>query len=355
MKRLDGYMAGVNLGGWLSQYTGNLKRDPEHHFDRFITREDIQQIASWGMDHVRLPFDYPLFEDDDKPFQYKEFGFKYVDDCLAWCKEAGLNLILDMHMAPGFSFNTPDKNTLFTDEAMQQRFLRLWQAFAKRYGGEGQNVVFELLNEIVEPDSTRWNKLATRAIAAIREIDQEHYILIGGIDYNNVWRLKDMPIFDDPKIIYNFHMYEPFALTHQHAAWTVAKDYPHSFVYPDDIAPYKEFVDFITTNGGRAAYDLQKKLNEGRERMDAGYIRAFLQPAKDFVLEHDLPLYCGEYGVIDFADCESRANWTKDVANFCLEYGIGRAIWSYKGMSFTMLNKEGKALHEGLIQAAALH
>ena len=109
MKRLDGYMAGVNLGGWLSQYTGNLKRDPEHHFDRFITRQDIQQIASWGMDHVRLPFDYPLFEDDDKPFQYKEFGFKYVDDCLAWCKEAGLNLILDMHMAPGFSFTTPEQ------------------------------------------------------------------------------------------------------------------------------------------------------------------------------------------------------------------------------------------------------
>lgn len=114
-------------------------------------------------------------------------------------------------------------------------------------------------------------------------------------------------------------------------------------------------MDFITTNGGRAAYDLQKKLNEGRERMDAGYVRAFLQPAKDFVLEHDLPLYCGEYGVIDFADCESRANWTRDVANFCLEYGIGRALWSYKGMNFTMLNKEGKALHEGLIQAAALH
>ena len=36
MKKLEGYMAGVNLGGWLSQYLeGNLQRDPEHHFDRF--------------------------------------------------------------------------------------------------------------------------------------------------------------------------------------------------------------------------------------------------------------------------------------------------------------------------------
>ena len=43
VKKLEGYMAGVNLGGWLSQYLeGNLQRDPEHHFDRFITKEDIE-------------------------------------------------------------------------------------------------------------------------------------------------------------------------------------------------------------------------------------------------------------------------------------------------------------------------
>ena len=49
MKKLEGYMAGVNLGGWLSQYLeGNLQRDPEHHFDRFITKEDIDRIADFG-------------------------------------------------------------------------------------------------------------------------------------------------------------------------------------------------------------------------------------------------------------------------------------------------------------------
>ena len=81
MKKLEGYMAGVNLGGWLSQYLeGNLQRDPEHHFDRFITKEDIDRIADFGFDHVRVPFDYPLIEDDDKPFVYKESGFAYLDN-----------------------------------------------------------------------------------------------------------------------------------------------------------------------------------------------------------------------------------------------------------------------------------
>ncbi|MDD2580315.1 MAG: cellulase family glycosylhydrolase [Eubacteriales bacterium] len=354
MKNLDGYMAGVNLGGWLSQFSGNLARDPEHHFDRFITKKDIEQIASWGMDHVRVPFDYPLIEDDDNPFQYKEAGFIHLDRCLAWCKDAGLNLILDLHHAPGFSFGTPDKNTLFSDETMQQRFIGIWQAFARRYNNEGQNIVFELLNEIVEPDSTRWNQLASRTIKAIREIDTTHRIIVGGIDYNNVWRLSDMPIFDDSGIIYNFHMYEPFALTHQHAAWTITRDYPEDFVYPSDITPYNRFIEYVLEHGGREDYQRQKAICSQLPAMNADYITAFLQPAREFVEQHDLPLYCGEYGVIDEADSASRAAWTRDIAEFCLALGIGRAIWSYKGMNFTLIDDDGQPVSDDLIRAAAL-
>lgn len=354
MKTCLGYMAGVNLGGWLSQYEGNLKKDPVHHFDRFITQKDIEQIASWGMDHVRIPFDYPLIEEDTRPFRYMEKGFLYIDRALAWCKEFGLNLILDLHKAPGFSFNTPDENTLFSDPEMQERFIAIWQAFARRYKEEGDNIAYELLNEIVEPDSTRWNRLAEKTIKAIRTIDQKHTIIIGGIDYNNVWRLQDMPIFADDNILYNFHMYEPFALTHQRASWTVAKDYDKKIVYPDDIAPYNDFVDFILQNDGRASYDLQKKINATLTRMDAKYMEAFLQPAKDFIATHQLPLYCGEYGVIDNTDVDSRAAWTKDLAEYLVKQGIGRAIWSYKGMNFSLIDEEGKPLSDALIQAAAM-
>ncbi len=354
MKQLKGYMAGVNLGGWISQYENNLAHDPEHHFDCFITEDDIRQIATWGMDHVRVPFDYPLFEDDANPFHYKETGFAYLDNCLAWCKKVGLNLVLDLHKAPGFSFGTPDENTLFSDETMQQRFIALWLAIAKRYANEGQNIVYELLNEIVEPDSTRWNRLASRTIEAIRQVDTAHFIVVGGIDYNNVWRLKDMPIFADQKIIYNFHMYEPFALTHQHAAWTITRDYPEDFVYPSDIAPYKTFIDYVVKQGGREGYDRQKMICSQLPAMNADYIQAFLQPAKDFLEQHDLPLYCGEYGVIDEADNASRAAWTRDVAEFCLAHGIGRAIWSYKGMNFSLLAALGQPVSDELIHAAAL-
>ena len=89
--------------------------------------------------------------------------------------------------------------------------------------------------------------------------------------------------------------------------------------------------------------------------MDASYISAFLQPAKDFITEHDLPLYCGEYGVIVNSDLPSRAAWTRDVAEFCLSNGIGRAIWTYKGMDFSLIDEEGVPLSLDLVRAAALH
>lgn len=67
---------------------------------------------------MRVPFDYPLIEDDDKPFVYKESGFAYLDNCVAWCRKAGINLVLDLHRAPGFSFNEPEKSVLFGDPGL---------------------------------------------------------------------------------------------------------------------------------------------------------------------------------------------------------------------------------------------
>lgn len=353
MKNLTGYMAGVNLGGWVSQYRGNLAKNPDRHFDTFITEKDIEQIASWGMDHVRVPLDYSLIEYDEKTGKYGEKGFHYMDLCLQWCKKAGLNLIIDLHQAPGFSFDTPDQNTLFDDAKQQDRFVDLWLYIVNRYKNEGQNVMFELLNEIVEKTSQRWNALASRTLRAIRQIDTAHWIVIGGIDYNSVWRLKEMPIFDDDKIVYNFHMYVPMQLTHQHASWTAFKDYPVDFVYPSPMKPYKDYVMLEKQRDAQPRYD--DDLYEKLDVMDEQFVHAFLRPAKEFIDAHNLPLYCGEYGVIDVADSQSRANWTRDVAKFCIQYGIGRAMWSYRGMSFTMVDQNGKAIDEDLIRAAALH
>ncbi len=335
---LLGYQAGVNLGGWISQF----REASKEHFTSFITEMDIEQIASWGMDHVRLPIDYTVIESEERPFEYKEEGFAYIDQCIEWCEINNLNIILDLHKTPGYAFHSLSENRLFEEEHLQKRFLSIWRYFAKRYKDCGRNVTFELLNEIVEPNSDRWNKLSRQAVEVIREIDQNRVIIIGGNNYNSVRTLKELDRIEDDNLVYTFHYYEPHIFTHQKASWEAPmKELDFVVSYPSGNEEYQKYLTKTET--------FRDKL-ECEAKMGRDYIRKYLQPALDFIRERNVPLYCGEYGVIDHAPMESNLRWHEDVCDLLIEYGIGRAVWSYKLMSFPMVDRDSKVINQELIK-----
>lgn len=337
---IEVYKNGVNLGGWISQYG----KKGTGHFESFIQKEDVKRIASWGMDHLRLPVDYPVLEDDDNPFEYKEEGFAYIDKCLDWCKKYSLNIIIDLHKAPGYSFTTLNDNTLFEDIEMRKRFIELWKTITHRYQGEGNNLIFELLNEMVEPDSSRWNKLAHETIQAIREIDSDRKIIYGGNHHNSIRELENIDILDDPNIIYTFHFYHPHLFTHQKASWSkMAVDYNQTIEYPGQFvnldsfeSKYPEYKPWIAKNRG-------VKIN--KEMMWAD-----MKPALDFINKTGRELYCGEFGVIDRAPLRSRINWHRDFLEILNTLKIGWSIWTYKEMDFGLVNNQGEIVSEELIE-----
>ena len=341
MARFEGYRVGVNLGGWLSQYPAY---DPAH-FELFISEADIQRIAGWGMDHVRLPIDYPVLEDDARPGAYQEAGFGYIDRCLDWCAAAGLNVILDVHRAPGYSFDALDANSLFGSEATQARFVGLWEALARRYAGREQpGIVFELLNEVMLPTSDPWNRLAQRLHAAIRAIDPAHWIMVGGNFYNAVTTLDEIALFDDPRTVYTFHCYEPMPFTHQKAPWVDAlKAFDQTVNYPGTVDDLARFLAAYPDYGLFLAHWVNR-------RMDKASLRETLQPALDFQARTGLPLYCGEFGVIDRAPRPDNRRWHTDFIDLLRQAGIGRAVWSYKQMDFGLLDPAGTVVDEDLVR-----
>ena len=331
------FEAGVNLGGWISQY----RHFDEAHFETFITEPDIQRIRSWGMDHVRLPVDYPVLEADEAPGVYREAGFRFIDKCLEWCRRAELGIIIDLHRAPGYSFGTLDTNTLFTSDEAQQRFIGIWTTMAERYRDRDAGVQFELLNEMVDKDSERWNALAHRTITAIRAIDPTRTIVYGGNRYNNVGQLKNIELVrDDTHIVYTFHFYHPHLFTHQHASWSkITRDYNHDVEYPGALPDFEEFVAEHPEYGSRDEPSV----------FDRDYLMEALEPAAAFQRQTKLPLYCGEYGVIDVAPPDSRIRWHRDFVGLLREMGIGRAVWSYKGMSFALVTRDGNLVSQELV------
>ena len=160
-----GFYRGVNLGGWFSQCDYSRER-----LDHFIEEKDIDVIAGWGLDHVRIPMDYNILEKED----------------------GSLN---------------------------PERFYWLWEGLAARFN-EPERIAFELLNEVTDQSVIgEWNRIAAECIRRIRQIAPKSLILVGSYWNNSPAAVKDLDLPADDRVIYNFHCYDPLDFTHQGATW----------------------------------------------------------------------------------------------------------------------------------------
>ncbi len=317
---------GINLGGWLSQCDYSI-----HRYETFITENDYKQIAVWNFDHVRVPFDFNLIEDEsgnDIPAHWK-----YLDNAVRWGKKFGLNVILDLHKTAGYDFNdfgNNEKNCLFDDEKLQERFLNLWNKVSKRYAEES-HVVLELLNEVTDLDFIEpWNKLIVRAVQVIRQ-NTDAPIIYGGVCWNSASFVQNLVVPPSQNIIYTFHLYEPLLFTHQKAGWVEAlKDSPS--------IPFTEDIQFFREKSIALGYMGENILKTKSSRMGTEFFEDFLKNALAAAKANGVPLYCGEFGVIDKADPQETVKWFRDVLNVFDKHDIGHAIWSYKDMDFGLTN-----------------
>ncbi|MDE6677865.1 MAG: glycoside hydrolase family 5 protein [Ruminococcus sp.] len=340
MRTLDGFMHGVNLGGWLSQADDTS----ENHYRNFITESDIEYIASLGLDHVRVPVDYPVIEEEDGTV--RKDGYSYLDNCLEWFRKYYIHMIIDIHKAFGYSFDPldkTDKTIFFYDEKIQNRFYSLWKTIASRYGKYNDTVAFELLNEIVEPSvSDEWNNIVLKTISEIRSVAPDSWIIFGGTMYNNVLSVPALADPKDNKVAYTFHSYEPLIFTHQGAYWVENMSEDFRISYPENIEEYRRQSSILSQQLVGAIY------NENLTEISDVFFETLFTPALKIAEERNIPLYCGEYGVIDLADDISKINWTADICSVFNKYNIGRAYWNYKEKDFGIINIKDEKIRKQL-------
>lgn len=340
MKKLEGYMHGVNLGGWLSQCDHTKER-----YDNFIKEEDIEVIKNWGLDHIRVPIDYDLVEDNEG--NYKEDGFAYLDKVLDWAEKYGLNMILDLHKTFGFSFDDGEAETGFFENASyQERFYKLWEEFANRYGKYSDRLCFEILNEVTEKEYCDiWNEISTKCIKRIRAIAPDIKILLGGYYNNSIEALKDLALPVDENIVYNFHCYEPLVFTHQGGYWVAGMD--TNFRMPFDVT-YGKYNEYTEQNLARYAADFSDF--DPDKVMGVDYFENLVSEAVRVAEERNVALYCGEYGVINLATAEDTMKWYKMICSVFEKHGIGRAAWSYKEMDFGLVDDHMNSVIDELVK-----
>ncbi|MBO4660161.1 MAG: glycoside hydrolase family 5 protein [Prevotella sp.] len=243
------FIVGTNLGNWLNPegYMFGLKRtnsawmidemlcemvgpDFTAEFwqgfkDNYITRSDIEFIARTGANTIRLPFNYKLFTDEDyMGLTAKQDGFARIDSVIDWCRDNDIYLVLDMHDCPGGQTGDNIDNGhgypwLFESEYSQQLFCKVWQDIANRYKNEPVILGYELMNEPIAPYfdnkedlNAKLEPLYKRAVTAIRKVDTNHIILLGGAQWNSMFTMLHDWTFDN-KIMYTCHRYGGDATT----------------------------------------------------------------------------------------------------------------------------------------------
>lgn len=314
LKNKDFYK-GINLGGWLSQCDYS-----EDRLNNFITESDFVKIASWGLDHVRIPVDYNVLENEDGSF--KESGFSRIDWALEMCRKYKLNAVLDIHKTAGYSFDSYGENEsgFFDSEQLQERFYRLWEEIAEHYGKYSENVVFELLNEVTDRGYIdAWNRISNECIKKIRTIAPDTIILVGSYDNNSAPAVADLVAPYDDKVVYNFHCYEPLKFTHQGAYWTNA-------IKQDE----------------RISFDESNITPEFFEELFA--------PAIKTAKKNNTTLYCGEFGVIDIVSPKDTVKWFRTINSVFEKHGIARCAWSYKEMDFGISDNRLDSVRDELIR-----
>jgi aryl-phospho-beta-D-glucosidase BglC (GH1 family) len=182
----------------------------------YITEGDIRFIRKSGLNSVRVPFNWRLFANDEHPDVWQGPGFEMLDRVIGWCRDAGVWVVLDMHCAPGGQTGDNIDDSwgypfLFESPESQERTIQLWRMIADRYKDERIVIGYDLLNEPIPHfyDQKALNPLLEplyrRIVKAIREVDSNHLIFLGGAQWDTNFSVFGLPFY--PKLVYTFHKY----------------------------------------------------------------------------------------------------------------------------------------------------
>src|SRR5437660_1018264 len=311
-------LRGVGLGGWMNMenfitgfpgtetalreaLAGVLGEELAGRlFDRFLETffgpDDARHLGELGLNLVRLPVNYRHFEDDLRPFEIREEGFRHLDRVIEACAAAGLYTIVDLHALPGgqnqewHADNRGHEALFWRHRHFQDRAVNLWRVIATRYRDNPWVAGYNPINEPADPSGRRLVEVSRRLVDAIREHDPDHVIFLEGNRFST-----DFEMFGEtwPNVVYT----------------------PHDYALPGHVdgGPYPG-----VTRGRYVDRDALE--------------RTFLERTR-YMRETGTPIWVGEFGPVYTGDPERdqvRYRILQDQLEIYERYGASWAIWTYK-------------------------
>ncbi len=276
------------------------------------TQEDLDQLAALGTNYVNVS--HPGLFTETPPYTLDPDIQDNLDNLLTMIAKADMFAVISFRAGPGrseFTFFWDEmgdwfdasylNDSVWQDQAAQDAWGEMWRYTAGRYRDNPIVVGYDLM---VEPNSNEvgshalddpldiwdpeefyaqyggtlydWNQLYPRITAAIRQVDTETPILIGGMGYSGVAWLPYLQPTGDPRTVYTVHQYEPVNYTHQEP--------PPTNAYPDGQFDKTWLDNLLSTIGTfTATYGVPVAVNE------FGVVR--WEPGADDFMDNQMNLF----------------------------------------------------------------
>jgi endoglucanase len=321
---------GVNLGNALEAPT-------EGAWGVVIKEEYFDIIKQAGFNSVRLPVKWSGHALVEKPYTINPDFFKRVDTIVSWAVSRNMPIMV----------NIQQYNELYTEPlAHKERFMALWKQIAEHYKDYPDTVLFELFNE---PDDAltpaMWNEWLKEAITIIRQSNPNRTIVVGSANDSWITYLKVLELPEnDRNIIVTVHHYFPHNFTHQGTPWMtpekVARSQADMKVVNQDpnSDPNSDYNSWPGTKWTGTA-------EEKKAMTDIFDIGTAWGKARN------RPINLGEFGSYYKADMESRARWTKFIADTAAERGMSLMYWEFCAQEFGLYDRDSKSWRKPLLDA----
>jgi hypothetical protein len=357
---------GLNLDQWVTwpaedKWGERLAILPYPEWRKFLDEDDLKALKDAGLDFLRMPVDPSPFL-SDRTAALRDDLYASVLDSARMINRAGLKVVVDLHLIPAGGNRKIGMSEVMRDPAVFDAYAELVRKMARTLAKEdpGQ-VALELMNEpIVDCDANGtnlWPDRQKELFAAARASATRLTLILTGGCYSNAASLAkvDPKAIPDDNILWTFHSYDPFLLTHQGATW--AGDfirYVTGLPYPLTAVPKAQLdmtldtirdriraeVPWARQSGMLAYLDEQVAAMDSPEKlaavMDAPFSTVNAWAKANGVKPQDITL--GEFGMIrkEYGNgfvmpAAYRAAYVRDMIARAEAHGFSWSVWSYGG------------------------
>lgn len=316
---LKEWTAGWNVGNSLDACKCGGLESEESWGNPKTSQKLIDGVIQTGLNVIRVPVTWS--NHFDEKYNVDAAWMDRVQEVVDYAYKRGVFVIL----------NTHHENFLYTSQENYPKaseiLVRVWEQICERFGGYGERLLFEGINEPRkngEPDE--WHCTDEAAFDVVNKLNMDFVKTVRSSGGSNAMRhlvlatycgactdeiMRSLYVPDDDKVIVNVHSYIPW--------------------------------DFAAKEDGSAVFG------------DTSELDATFEYMKKYVVDKNIPLMINEFGAINRTNTAERVNYVSYFKSKADALGIKYLWWDngYRNSFALFDRKNGKCIFKDIVETLA--